>query len=59
MEGPVCTGVIFSGNCQIFFGAGGGKGLTLSFPGGRLGGVLAVAIHISLNNSPIEMIPSG
>ena len=33
--------------------------LTLSFPGGPLGGHLAVAIHISPNNGPIEMIPSG
>jgi hypothetical protein len=32
--------------------------LTLSFPGGPLGGHLAVAIHISPNNGPIEMIPS-
>jgi hypothetical protein len=32
--------------------------LTLSFPGGQLGGDLAVAIHISPNNGPIEMIPS-
>jgi hypothetical protein len=34
------------------------KALTLSFPGGPLGGHLAVAIHISPNNGPIEMIPS-
>ena len=33
--------------------------LTLSFPGTRLVHVLAVAIHISPNNGPIEMIPSG
>jgi hypothetical protein len=33
--------------------------LTLSFPGRPLGGHLAVAIHISHNNGPIEMIPSG
>jgi hypothetical protein len=33
--------------------------LALSFPGGQLGSDLAVAIHISPNNGPIEMIPSG
>ncbi len=34
-------------------------GLTLSFPGTRLVHILAVAIHISPNNGPTEMIPSG
>jgi hypothetical protein len=43
---------------------GGGReseclALTLSFPGTRLVHVLAVAIPISPNNGPIEMIPSG
>jgi hypothetical protein len=32
--------------------------LTLSCPGGALGGHLAVAIHISPNNGPIEMVPN-
>ncbi len=41
------------------FGCKAKVGLTLSFPGGPLGGHLAVAIHISPNNGPIEMIPSG
>jgi hypothetical protein len=27
VEGPVCTGAIFSGNCRFFLGAGGGKRL--------------------------------
>jgi hypothetical protein len=35
------------------------KRLTLSRLGGRLGGILSLAIHISPNNGPIEMIPSG
>ncbi len=33
--------------------------LTLSFPGTHLVPILAVAIHISPNNGPIETIPSG
>jgi hypothetical protein len=31
MEGPVCTGAIFSGNRRNFFGAGGGKGLIIIY----------------------------
>jgi hypothetical protein len=34
------------------------KLLTLSFPGGAFRGHLAVAIHISPNNGPIEIILS-
>ena len=36
----------------------GQKLLTLSCPGGRLGGVLSLAIHISPNNGAINMIQS-
>jgi hypothetical protein len=33
--------------------------LTLSCPGCPLGVLLVLGIHISLNNGPMDMIPSG